>query len=185
MNNFNLTKFFREQYLAEGQWQDLSNKDLGEYDDDIIGLIQTAYDSIGGHPNYKDVNDVSKEANKGANYKIIDLDNDGDIDATMVSKPKPSGEKFVAAGHDGSSQAKRAVITHKIEKLKQPGFYIEVSGRIKDILVAAGIPQVTDEATIEKALEGKKIIVNKDGSYKRKIGGTWHEKIMLGSPMVA
>ena len=115
---------------------------------------------------------------------MIDLDDDGDIDAVNVSKRKAAGEKFVATGHDGSREAKRAVITHKIDRLKKPGFYVEVSGKIKDILLKAGVPQVTDQATIEKALAGKDIIMNDDGSYTRSIAGTKHEKIMLGTPLV-
>ena len=99
-------------------------------------------------------------------------------------KRKAAGEKFVATGHDGSREAKRAVITHKIDRLKKPGFYVEVSGKIKDILLKAGVPQVTDEATIKKALAGKDITMNDDGSYTRSIAGTKHEKIMLGTPLV-
>ena len=184
MDNFNITKFFRKQYLAEGDWKELSGNDLEEYKDDIIGLITKAYSYIGGHSNYSTVGDVGKEASKGADYEVIDLDDDGKLDAVNVSKTKSAGTKFVATGHDGSPQAKRAVITHKIDRLKQPGFYVEVSGKIQDILLKAGVPQVTDEATIVKALAGKDIIMNQDGSYKRKIGGTWHEKILLGQPLV-
>ena len=184
MGNFNLTSFFRKQYLAEGEWNKLSNSDLSEYEDDLIELIKSAYSYIGGHSNYKDAQDINKEASRGAEYEVIDLDNDGDFDAVNVSKQKSAGEKFVATGHDGSSQAKRAVITHKIDRLKKPGFYVEVSGKIQDILMKAGVPQVTDEATIEKALSGKDIKMNDDGSYRRNIGGTWHEKILLGKPLV-
>tara|TARA_R110000796_G_scaffold97782_2_gene205018 strand:- start:539 stop:1093 length:555 start_codon:yes stop_codon:yes gene_type:complete len=183
MDNFNLTKFFRNQYLAEGEWKDLSSKDLEDYKDDIIGLILKAYSYIGGHSNFSTSDDIGKEAARGADYEVIDLDNDGDIDAVNVSKTKSAGTKFVATGHNGSSQAKRAVITHKIDRLKRPGFYVEVSGKIQDILLKAGVHQVTDEATIEKALAGKDVIMNKDGSYKRKIGGAWHEKILLGQPI--
>jgi hypothetical protein len=71
----------------------------------------------------------------------------------------------------------------KIDRLKKPGFYIEVSGRIKDILVSANVPQVKDKATIEKALPGKEIMMNDDGSYRRKIGGKFHEKVMMGTPI--
>ena len=184
MDNFNITKFFRKQYLAEGDWKEISGSDLEEYKDDIIGLITKAYSYIGGHSNFSTVGDVGKEAARGADYEVIDLDDDGEIDAVNVSKTKSAGTKFVATGHDGSSQAKRAVITHKIERLKRPGFYVEVSGKIQDILLKAGVPQVTDSDTIEKALSGKEIEMNDNGSYKRKIGGTWHEKILLGQPLV-
>lgn len=183
-DSFNLTKYFRNQYLAEGKWVDVSPSDLVNVDDDIINLINTAYASIGGHANFSDVGDIGKEASRGADYEIIDIDGDEVIDAVIVSKDKGAGEKIVGMGHDGSSPAKRAAIGYHIEKLKKPGFYIEVSGRIKDILINSGVPQVTDSNTIKKALSGKDIKLNGDGSYKRKLGGTWHNKIMLGSPLL-
>ena len=184
MGDFNLHKYFKKQYLAEGNWMDVPRAALDTLDDDIINLINTAYSSIGGHANFKDKEDIGNEAAKGAEYEIIDLDDDKEFDAVSISKNKRAGEKLVGMGHDGTSPAKRAAISHQIEKLKKPGFYIEVSGRIKDILLNAGVPQVTDEITIEKALKGKDIKLNNDGSYRRKLGGTWHEKIMLGTPLV-
>ena len=182
--SFDLKKYFKDQYLLEGDWDILSTSEVGELEDDIIELIKSAYAYIGGHSNYKNTSDVGKEASRGAEYEVIDLDDDGELDAVNVAKTKPVGTKFVATGHDGSREAKRAVITHKIDRLKQPGFYVEVSGKIKDILLKAGVPQVTDEATIEKALAGKDITMNDDGSYTRSIAGTKHEKIMLGTPLV-
>ncbi len=182
--SFNLQKYFKDQYLLEGDWDKLSSTEASDEADDIIELIKSAYAYIGGHSNFKSIGDVDKEASRGAEYEVIDLDDDGVIDAVNVSKRKTAGEKFVATGHDGSSQAKRAVITHKIDRLKKPGFYVEVSGKIKDILLKAGVPQVTDEATIKKALAGKDITMNDDGSYTRSIAGTKHEKIMLGTPLV-
>ena len=182
--SFNLQKYFKNQYLLEGDWDKLSSTEASDEADDIIELIKSAYDYIGGHSNFKSISDVDKETGRGAEYEVIDLDDDGDIDAVNVSKRKAAGEKFVATGHDGSREAKRAVITHKIDRLKKPGFYVEVSGKIKDILLKAGVPQVTDEATIKKALAGKDITMNDDGSYTRSIAGTKHEKIMLGTPLV-
>ena len=182
--SFNLQKYFKNQYLLEGDWDKLSPTEASDEADDIIELIKSAYAYIGGHSNFKSISDVDKETGRGAEYEVIDLDDDGDIDAVNVSKRKAAGEKFVATGHDGSREAKRAVITHKIDRLKKPGFYVEVSGKIKDILLKAGVPQVTDEATIEKALAGKDITMNDDGSYTRSIAGTQHEKIMLGTPLV-
>jgi len=188
MSDFNLHKFFNKQYHNQAikeDWDKLTPEEAFNDADDIIDLISTAYSYLpGGHSNYKDVSDVSKESGRGAEYEVTDLDADGDIDAVSVSKKKPSGEKFVATGHDGSSPAKRAVITHKIKKLKSPGYYVEVSGKIKDILLKAGVPQVTDEATIEKVLAGKDVTMNDDGSYVRSIGGTDHTKILLGRPLV-
>jgi len=186
--SFDLKKYLANNPLLEGdipknKWVELSKQDLEDYKDDIFGLIQTAYSYIGGHSNYKSADDVT--GSEGENdYEVIDLDQDGEIDAVNVAKPKgPSGVKFVATGHDGSSPAKREVIKHKIDRLKKPGFYVEVSGKIKDILVNAGVPVVTDEATIRKALAGKEIEMNDDGTYIRTIGGSKHTKTLLGMPL--
>ena len=185
--HFDLSKFFINQYKAKAlleDWQELDDSELDDYKGDIFTLISTAYSYLpGGHSNYGSPDDVEKEANRGAEYEVIDLDGDNELAAVSVSKDKPAGEKFVATGHDGTSPAKRSVITHKIDRLKKPGFYIEVSGRIKDILVSANVPQVKDKATIEKALPGKEIMMNDDGSYRRKIAGTEHTKMLLGKPL--
>jgi hypothetical protein len=125
--SFDLKKYLANNPLLEGdipknKWVELSKQDLEDYKDDIFGLIQTAYSYIGGHSNYKSAADVT--GSEGENdYEVIDLDQDGEIDAVNVAKPKgPSGVKFVATGHDGSSPAKREVIKHKIDRLKKPGF---------------------------------------------------------------
>ena len=76
MDKFNLTSYFRNQYLNEGDWEVVKKPEIPLVDDDIIKLINTAYDSIGGHSNYKTSDDISKEANKGAEYEVIDIDDD-------------------------------------------------------------------------------------------------------------
>ena len=185
--HFDLSRFFINQYKAQAlleDWQELDDSELDDYKGDIFTLISTAYSYLpGGHSNYGSPDDVEKEARRGADYEVIDLDMDGDLDAVSVSKEKPAGEKFVATGHDGTSPSKRAVITHKIDKLKKPGFYVEVSGKIKDILLKAGVPQVTDKETIEKVLKGKEVTMNDDGTYNRKIAGTEYTKMLLGKPL--
>lgn len=189
MDNFDLKKYLfnnpllLEAELSKGKWVTLSQQELEDYKDDIFGLIKIAYEYIGGHSNYKSSNDVT--GSEGDNeYEVIDLDGDSEIDIVNVSKPKEKlGTKFVAAGHDGTSPAKRKMLTYQIDKLKKPGFYIEVSGRMKDIFVEAGVPIVTDEDTIKKALKGREFTMNDDGTYDRKIGGTSHTKTLMGSPL--
>ena len=104
-------------------------------------------------------------------------DYEGDI-FTLIA----NAYSYLPGGHSNYG-SKRSVVKHKIDRLKKPGFYIEVSGRIKDILVSANVPQVKDKATIEKALPGKEIMMNDDGSYRRKIGGKFYEKVMMGTPI--
>ena len=68
--------------------------------------------------------------------------------------------------------------------LKKPGHFIEVSGKIKDILQAKGVDFVTDEKTIRQVLRGKEISLNDDGSYESEIGGQTFTKMLMGKPKV-
>jgi hypothetical protein len=188
MSEFNLTKFFRKQYLEEDvdlpkdKWVKLSKDEINSEKEQIFKLIDDAYAQIGGHPNYKSPDDVvGSEGN--SNYEVINLDDDPEIDAVSVSKSKPAGEKYVATGHDGTSNAKSKMINHKATNLKMPGYYIEVSGKIKDILLAKGVPVVDDAEVIKRVLKGKNIELFDDGSYKRDIGGEKHQKVLLGNPL--
>ena len=68
--------------------------------------------------------------------------------------------------------------------MKLKGHYIEVSGKIYDILKAKGVPVVDDEETVRGALKGKEIKWHGDGSYDRIIGGEKHRKVMMGKPNI-
>lgn len=184
--SFNLTKYFRNQYLKESLdknvWLDLNNDEQQEFADDIFDLINNAYAPIGGHPNYKSPDSVVGSEGD-AIYSVIDLDDDPDIDAVAVDKERAGGLKSVAMGHDGSSDAKRAAINIQAIMLKKPGHYIEVSGKLIDIFKAKGVPVVTDEDLIRRVLKGKEIKMNNDGTYSRKIGGDLHTKTLMGNPL--
>jgi hypothetical protein len=169
----------KEVDIKKNKWKPLSKSELSYYDDEIFDLVNTAYSSIGGHVNIKSKNDLRDE---GDYFDVIDIDDDSDIDATTIAKIKPSGKKFVAIGHDGSSSGKSYALKHQIDKLKTNGYYVEVSGKIKDILIGKGLKPITDEKLVRKVLDGKEIKWNGDGSYDRKIGGTIHTKMMFGKP---
>jgi hypothetical protein len=167
--------------LPKDQWVDLDKKETEEFSGDIFDLINTAYASIGGNLNYSSADDVTG-AQGDSNYEVIDIDDDPEIDAVIVSKKKEAGNKIAAMGHDNSSIAKSKTINKQVDLLKTPGNYVEVSGKIKDILLAKGVPVVTDKATIEKVMGNKAIDIQDDGSYTRYIGGKQTQKILLGKP---
>ena len=166
-----------EMSLEKSKWTPIPSSELKKYDKEIFDLIQNAYAPIGGHPNYKSKDDVSSQ---DADYEVINLDSDPDIDAVSVEKGRSGMKKFVGMGHDGSSAAKSALINHKAQLLKHPGYYIEVSGKVKDILLAKGVKPITDEVIVRKMLKGKEITWHEDGSYDRMIGGEKHRKMMMG-----
>ena len=174
-----LVDLLNEVIPPKNTWFPLSKEEIKDVEDDILDLIQNAYGPIGGHPNYKSVGDLA-----GSDYEVIDLDNDPEIDAVTVTKKRAGGTKYVGLGHDGSSQGKRGSIGRTIDKLENPGTYIEASGKMADILSKANVTQVTDEDTIRKALKGKEIKMYDDGSYDRILGGKKYRKLMFGKPIV-
>ncbi len=167
--------------LPKDQWVDLDKQETEKFADDIFDLINTAYASIGGNLNYNSASDVTG-AEGDSDYEVIDIDDDPEIDAVIVSKKKEAGNKIAAMGHDGSSIAKSKTINKQVNLLKTPGNYIEVSGKIKDILLAKGVSVVTDKATIEKVMGKKAMDIQDDGSYTRYISGKETHKILLGKP---
>jgi hypothetical protein len=186
--------FDLKKYLAEGRlfeepgfdkdkWIYLTDEEKEEFANDIFGLISNAYKDIGGHANYDSPADVTGDE-RDADYMVIDLDDDPEFDALKISKEKAAGTKSAGMGHDGSGPAKSAAVGITSIMLKKPGYYIEVSGKLKDILVSRGVPIVTDEETIRKVLKGKEITMNDDGTYNRNLGGEMHTKTMMGNPNV-
>ena len=178
-----LVDLLNEIDIPKNKWVTIPASELKDYSEEIFNLIDNAYAQIGGHPNYKSADNVTGSEGD-AEYEVIDLDDDPEIDAVSVSKNKTGGIKLVATGHDGSKAAKSKVVNHKVEMLKQPGYYIEVNGKIKDILLAKGVEPITDEETVRKVLKGKEIKWLGDGEYKRAIGGDIHTKMLMGKPNV-
>jgi hypothetical protein len=171
----------KKSTLPKNKWTSLSSSEVSKYEKEIFDLVQNAYKPIGGHPNFKSKSDVKSGADE---YVVIDLDSDDEIDALSGIKKGTGGKKFVATGHDGERSSKSAAINHKVDKLKKRGHYIEVSGKMEDILRGKGLTPITDEETIRKVLKGKDIEWLGDGYYKRKIGSATFTKIMFGKPNV-
>ena len=190
--SFNLTKYFKK-YLAnnplleregfeKNSWEYLTDKEKSEFSDEIFALINNAYAPIGGNPNYQSPSDI--DGSEGdANYLVIDFDDDEEFDAVVVDKRKSSGVKGAAMGHDGSKPARSLAVNFLAIMLKNKGHYIEVSGLLKDILIAKGVPVVTDKETIQKVMKGKDIEMNDDGTYQRYLGGEKHTKTLMGNPL--
>ena len=185
---FDLKKYLANNPLLEREgfeknsWEYLTDKEKSEFADEIFSLIDNAYAPIGGNPNYQTPNNV--DGSEGdANYLVIDFDEDPEFDAVVVDKTKSSGVKAAAMGYDNSGPAKSLSVNFLAIMLKRPGHYIEVSGKLKDILLSKGVPLVTDEETIRTALKGKEIEMNDDGSYQREIAGKMYTKVLLGKPL--
>lgn len=193
-----------EEFLNEGKSGNIFNPKRGkaiqfdpnkhpELKDEFFDLISTAYQAIGGHAKVKSPNDVFSDPDWNW-WEGIDLHNTQDFDLIMFGSKTKFGVKFSGVGHDGSKEAKRAYIEARAKDLMKPGFYVEVSGKIAEILLGTyKCPEVTDQKDVEKVLnkdiewKGKcpdDASMPGEGWYVRKIGGHPHAKIMLGRPKV-
>ena len=175
-----LLQILNESFLPKNKWITIPKSELLSYKDEIFNLISTAYSPIGGHPNFSKPEDVMGKG--GDEYEAIDLDDDPEIDAVSVSKERSNNHKLVALGHDNSKEAKSSVVNHKASQLKHSGYFIEVSGKMKDILQGKGVEVIDDEALVNKILKGKDIEWLGNGEYKRKIGDQYHIKTLMGKP---
>ena len=160
-------------------WLPIPPDELKQAEEDLFDLINTAYKPIGGHPNVTSPASIPSAADL---YTVIDLDDDPENDAVIMSKNRAGGKKFVGMGHDNTKPSRSAAVNFTADSLKLKGHYIEVSGKIYDILKAKGVPVVDDEETVRSALKGKEIVWHGDGSYDRVIGGKKIKKIMMGKP---
>ena len=185
--SFNLREYLKNNPLLQEEfpkdkWVGLDDKEKVKYANDIFDLINTAYAPIGGNINYKSAADVLG-AEGDADYEVINIDDDPEPDALSAYKKQPAGNKLAAIGHDGSPQAKSKIINHYADLLKKKGYYLEVSGKLKDILLTKGAPVVTDPEIIKKVLKGKEVKMNDDGTYERYLAGELRTKTLLGNPI--
>ena len=168
----------------KGEWQEVSgdtikgNKDVQQ---DVFDIIKAAYGPMGGHPDFATIDKVPGDNNIAS---VIDTDEPDDVDAAILSKTTNFGTKITTFASDGGTEAKRAAIAKTIDLLNTPGNYVEVSGKLQDILIAKGAPTVDDEDTVRTLLKGKEIMWHGDGVYSREIGGKPYTKKMLGKPRI-
>lgn len=157
---------------------------------EMFDLISTAYAEIGGHAKIKTPEDVFSDPDWNY-WEGKDLHGTNDFDLVLFGQRTTYGVKFSGVGHDGSDSSKRDYLADTGKDLKRLGFYVEVSGKLAEILMNKyKCPIVTDSEIVMKVL-GKPVDwkgSNPDGKstgngwYIRNIGGHPHAKILLGRP---
>lgn len=171
------------------QWVQVDPKDYDDLKDEFFELIQTAYKEIGGHLKVKDSDDVfTQDWNV---FKAVDIDNKPDFEVVRFGTTTQFGQKSAGVGHDGSKEAKRTYIKSLADDLHKRGYYVEVSGKIAEILINKYDVQVINDPFVIETIVGRTVeyigkIKNTpgDGWYSRKIGGKQVNKILVGRPLI-
>lgn len=160
------------QYLNEqdsklgvkNQYVDVDSKSqLGsEIEDDVVQLVKTAYQKIGGFPSLETASGLK---NSMTNYYLMDFDDDPEPDVGMLYYDAGDNKKASAVVHDGSKEARKIAPTTMKKLLNKPGYWVEVSDAPAHILInKMGMKPITDPELV-------KYLVNFGG--KRDTGFEW------------
>jgi len=174
-----ISEFLAESYADEypkNKFIKLGMDDVKLFRDDLLKIITNAYADKGGHFEIKKPSDFDKT---DLNFWISnDIDRDPEIDITISGKTTNHGVKLTIMGQDGSKESKKEAIIKLKNLLSTKGFYAEFD---KDLAQKLGLPFIKDEREIRSVLN-KKLKMNPDGSYDRKISNKNKTKVLVGVP---
>lgn len=150
--------------------------DREEFLDQVWEMYQITYRSIGAG-----VKNPRELLTEFPSWELC-FGKEGTPVAFNLYKPTSFGMKSGLSGSDGSPEGKATTINGIRTKFKKPGYYGEVSHKVKDIALAAGSPVVC--ASHAERVLGKNVEPLEDGiSYKRSISGVGSVvKVMVGMP---
>jgi hypothetical protein len=174
------------------EWIKIDPKDHPELSNEFFDLISTAYKEVGGFVNLKEPKDVFADPD-WTYWEGIDIHGSPDLDLIFFGKNTKYGVKYTGVGHDGEKDTKKLYLDSRGKDLKEPGFYLETSGKLSAILINKyNVPVVNSKEKVEKVLGknvewlGKNDDADRpgDGWYERMIRGEKHRKILLGKPKI-
>jgi hypothetical protein len=97
------------------------------------------------------------------------VDNDGVPDAFIIYKPTEFGNKIALLGTNDKKEAKKDLLKQVFKLLKTPGWFLEASMKMEDILSKSDVPVITDPKVINSIAGHKGLEMMDDGYYKRKL----------------
>lgn len=169
-----------KEFLAEGFKNLFSPKDKKPMADEVWEILQNSYAPIGGIKGngFKSVDDMIK------NIPMWKLGvRDGKVKAVIMYKDK-KGRKSIAAGTDRSKEGKTLLLEMVREDFKRS--FGEKSGPMLNF-VKKNLPELVKQYAIpakevHKYIDAEDIVPVDKYEYKRKIGGTVIQKMLLGTP---
>lgn len=176
-----------------GEWVEIDPNEHSELNNEFYELIKIAYSEVGGHAKINSPKDVFDDPD-WTYWRGIDLHGGPALDLIVWGKDTKYGVKFSGIGHDGEKDSKKTFLKNRAKKLKDLGYYVEMSGKISQIMLNKyDVPEVDDKEEVENVL-GKEVEwygqhptkpdMAGNSWYGRKIGGETHYKIMLGNPKI-
>lgn len=179
-----------KQYISERVVNsfDGSNRDevLSKHGKDLHDMISKSYEYAGGYGGHKTGSQEEHDAIHSdlSNHKHILKITTRNGKATNVNIYKNQhGRKSIGAATDGSKQGVTDFKKTKQEDMRpERHAWAEVSDKAEHVVKKLGAKEVDVKHAAK--LTGKEITPTTGNRYKRKIGGTDHEKVIVGNPKI-
>ena len=173
-----------ELKLPKNQWVfDLSNADKEEVGEELINLVQHAYNNTPEGSFVNSIKDVVP-----SDWNVIDWDHDPDVDACVFYRGPRGHESWVGfkiqgIGHDGTTISKHKAISKVNDMLGQTGTWIESSAAMRHVLKKLNAPVVTDQGFLRKLFSDKKLnMINTDTYVRTLLNGKELTETVFGYP---
>jgi hypothetical protein len=161
-----LEREFADIVKKKNRWMDsLERGDLADIKDNLYVLIDNSYVPLGGHPRIP--NPAAVLDPKTNYWAAADVDKDPQADSVIFGS-KRFGIKIAGIGHDGAG-GKKTVIQHLVKLLDRPGYWVEASDRLGEILAGKNTPYLKNQKDVEKIFGS--VDWKEDGWYTRSLGG--------------
>jgi len=158
-------------HIASGKWIDT---DLKGQDDDMMQLIWTMYtDTYSKQGLDFSADDYAELKTKYQATFLKDVDHDRIPDAFIIYKKTKYGNKIALLGTNDKKTAKRDLLEKTISLLKNPGWLLEASRKMEEILSNSNVPYIEDPEIIANIVgKDKKPEMVKHGYYTRLLSKT-------------
>lgn len=168
--------------LPKKKWEIISSNPTKQIaGKNLIELVDTAYKSTPLGSFVKSISDVVK-----SDWLVIDYNETDEIDACIFYREPRANEEWVGSkiqgiGHDGTIESKKIIIEKMIDKLNEPGFWIEASDSLEYVLNNNNVPKIEDVESLQKLFPNSKIELLSGYENERFYSSTYERTIHDGS----
>lgn len=169
--------------LPKNSWEMLiSTSDKHELGGELVDLVRNAYSKTPQGSFVNSIQDVVP-----SDWRIIDWDQDPDVDATIFYRANRAGETWIGnkiqgLGHDGQRTSKDKAIQKMMFLLGKKGWWIESSDAMQHLLRKQQVPAVTDERFLQTLFNDPNLRMINDDTYIRKLSSGTIQETVFGQP---
>jgi DNA-directed RNA polymerase specialized sigma54-like protein len=126
-----------------------------------------------------------------SDWKVIDWDQDPDVDACVFYRQAREGETFQGfkiqgIGHDGQQSSKQKAVRELVELLNKTGYWIESSDAMRATLRKLSAPTVDDVEVLQQLFQDPQLTMVDDITYRRHLqSGQAIVETVFGRPVLA